>query len=68
MDWQPIDTAPKDDTPVLLWNGTVSVGSRSWHHEWFGLVNERIAIADDRGDAWTIEPKPTHWMPLPKGP
>lgn len=33
-DWQPIETAPKDGTRVLLWDGAREVAvSGCWHHE-----------------------------------
>lgn len=66
-DWQPIDTAPKDGTDVLLFNGHPRVGS--WFDSW-------------EYDSWHPEAKetggwimyggrvihPTHWQPLPEPP
>jgi len=53
--WNPIDTAPRDGSRILLWlpnhaPGRVVVGAWSFDY---------------------LEPEfwhPTHWMPLPKGP
>lgn len=75
MNWQPIETAPKDGTRVLCLNadtGEVRVGvrklfseqhfentGRHWY-EWFR--NEEFCP----GHTWSIEP--THWMPLPPPP
>ena len=62
--WQPIETAPKDGTRVLLyWHGIVKLG-------WFGPAS-RI----DRGACWRTNTTeggpsatPSHWMPLPHPP
>jgi hypothetical protein len=67
-DWQPIATAPKDGTHVLLWlsgegyhgprrcNVTVGVYTDSgWYY-----------IADGRGGKTSNEP--SRWMPLPDPP
>jgi hypothetical protein len=60
-DWQPIDTAPKDGTDVLLgfadhYRPPVVAG-------WFG---------DDGWEEYdsinVVKGKPTHWMPLPPKP
>ncbi len=56
MNWRPIETAPKDNTDLLLGfsNGDdVTVGSFC-----------REAWMDQHG--WGLEP--THWMPLPEQP
>lgn len=63
--WQPIETAPKDGTIILVgWRGecwlcfpamwrasNVSHGLYGWHY----LTLEKTC-------------KPTHWMPLPEPP
>lgn len=77
MEWQPIETAPKDGTDVLLWG------------KWAGEVSgptENIVIdigfftdgssdyagkfwwALKTGDAYMCWINPTHWMPLPTPP
>ena len=67
MEWQPIETAPKDGTRILLaWGGATVVGfyldNTSDSHPW-------------GWKGWTVpsmEPTPrgliTHWMPLPEPP
>jgi hypothetical protein len=57
--WQPIETAPKDGTDMLVYqNGCFDVASVWW--------------IDDNGDAvWfngDVVVYPTHWMPLPDPP
>jgi Protein of unknown function (DUF551) len=66
--WQPIETAPKDGTVVLLWeDDMVTVGSytnfdsvggapEGYHNGWFD---------DETGYHEII---PSHWMPLPDPP
>lgn len=60
--WQPIETAPKDGTPFLAWNG-----------HWRGVAmyfEARYEEDPEWVDEQTnyIEPEPTHWMPLPTPP
>lgn len=62
-EWQPIETAPKDGTPILGWWGLDRYfrgavvrwvdPSRGWELSWSG---ERL-----------VDP-PTHWQPLPPPP
>lgn len=58
IDWQPLETAPKDGTRVLLWIKPVNLAiPYAWNgREWMG---------DDYplNMAWA-----THWMPLPPPP
>lgn len=58
-EWQPIDTAPKDKTWVLVYSedGYMDVAysdGLSWNNEGYGPTG---------GQVW-----PTHWMPLPLPP
>jgi hypothetical protein len=55
-EWQPIETAPKDDMiEVLTWNGT-SVAVATWAWDWKWQTSGLPAF------------EPTHWMPLPEPP
>lgn len=66
MTWQPIETAPKDGTCILL--------HRRWPNGW----NERISAFWDAGgwvvaggEEWELpetEVSFTAWMPLPEPP
>lgn len=65
--WQPIETAPRDGTPVLAciensvsyvaW--TQNGDAKFWGRQWAFLV-------DHEGSVHTFNP--THWLPLPKPP
>jgi hypothetical protein len=61
--WQPIETAPKDGTLVLLAYDTGP-----------GVLQWGMSLARIRGDHWATDINsqlhfvPTHWMPLPEPP
>lgn len=61
MEWQPIDTAPKDGTFVLITDGETIEVARTLGSGW---------IASDGADfdygRW--DEHLTHWMPLPPAP
>ena len=57
-EWQPIETAPRDGTEILLWEDGYILGS--W-------VEEYGYFADPDGHLWKNR-QPTHWMPLPAPP
>lgn len=70
MSWQPISTAPRDGTPVLIYMPDAvepCISLAMWSH----------CPEDPLGDAWyeywgdsngPIDAEPSHWMPLPKPP
>ena len=80
MDWQPIETAPRDGTEVLLWCAPHSdmemdsIFAAAWvtdagdekrpYSTWI------IPQADDKEGGWadTLRWMPTHWMPMPEPP
>lgn len=59
--WQPIETAPKDGTPVLVWTsdvgkeGLTEFASVCSYHPDAGFCTHELMAA-------------THWMPLPDPP
>jgi hypothetical protein len=65
-EWQPIETAPRDETAVLLYfpgsweTDGVRVG---WWHE--GAWYEHEWSSNPMTDFYE---EPTHWMPLPHPP
>lgn len=64
MTWQPIETAPKDETPILAWGPCWPWPEIiSWEPE--QKLWQEGYIGGDYADAgW----EPTHWMPLPDAP
>lgn len=71
-EWQPIDTAPKDGTPILLWDAeskSVNVGYwlDRYTQPFHALVRGEDANWCDDGGANPIF-NATHWMPLPDPP
>lgn len=77
--WLPIETAPKNGTPVLLTNGK-TVAHGEWLHQ-EAYIRERRDLDGryidqdefDGFDGWVdwtggMLPEPTHWMPLPPPP
>jgi len=64
MEWQPIETAPQDGTPILAY-----FKSAIQH------VPGIISVAKKKEHYWVLEcyaehqcSVPTHWMPLPPPP
>jgi hypothetical protein len=61
MEWQPIETAPRD-MPVLIWDDQcVVAGCSKLTGAWF--VADTYGFCED-GQIYN----PTHWMPLPPPP
>jgi hypothetical protein len=83
-EWRPIETAPRDGTPILLCSGD-RVTAGHWEPERFpsapeynGTTGEYLGQFEtgEVVDAWWYsedggfdgEHPPTHWMPLPTPP
>ena len=67
-DWQPIETAPKDGTAVLVWNKGCGCWVASYRLPMRGEPqNESHYVHEwrDGGGRWA---SPTKWMPLPPTP
>jgi hypothetical protein len=75
-EWQPIETAPKDGTPILIWQPDRDPKPNDGYCD-----DHRYAIGYWRlaHPGWTINAtpwgnrnsasvNPTHWMPLPEPP
>ena len=76
MEWQPIETAPRDGTPVLVVGGKLFYYLGDWPNKGEPLSGpaiaqwgcerwrrhaEWLAGHNEDGDAITVEP--THWLP-----
>lgn len=67
--WQPIETAPKDETVILVWHVT-----KLNPYAGFDTNIKKARYLPDLGE-WQVEgvggnvpPAVTHWMPLPDAP
>lgn len=72
MEWQPIDTAPKDGTKVLISDGRYVIDAY-WDDNASLEQCERgpaWQVFNCDGDCWysVAVTDPTHWMPLPEPP
>lgn len=60
LQWQPIETAPKDGSKYLVWAGGIGTAYyRQGYSEAYGPFSDNLS-------AW--KGRPTHWMLMPKGP
>ena len=75
-EWQPIETAPKDRTEVIifgLWAGEITGRERTpgiFLASYCGPGGDFDGYdwSVSGGDAYASWAKPTHWMPLPEPP
>ena len=66
--WQPIETAPKDGTWILLRgeSGYINRPYRAHVGRWDGVYRPLEPWQTSEADAFEYDGKPpTHWMPLP---
>jgi hypothetical protein len=71
--WKPIETAPKDGTPILLFRvGKVCFGAiKETVFDGLPLRSERVVVPTDDGTLAMPMNDPTeatHWQPLPEPP
>jgi hypothetical protein len=69
MTWQPIETAPKDGSPLLVYFPEIGTWEVFWSTNVFdfGSWNVSDNKHEDRPlRGWSTQP--THWMPLPAPP
>jgi hypothetical protein len=73
MEWQPIETAPKDGTPILVWRKAGIVWLAYWNDSFLHVQSDQHMpawVVFDCEDPWFSETyqSPTHWQPLPEPP
>lgn len=74
--WQPIETAPRDNKPILLFDptelsGEVCMGHYYGDDLWLCISLQNPYFAPERRydfDDPYISLTVTHWMPLPEAP
>ena len=70
-EWQPINTAPKDGTRVLLlWRNRVYIGAWSDEAQFEQCERRPGWQVFDCNDCWysmALDTEVTDWMPLPQG-
>lgn len=68
--WQPIETAPKDGTRVLLWYEwhDLPVVGDFRHGRWWSVHSLGGNLAHPNGMDWEEVVRPTYWRPLPAPP
>jgi hypothetical protein len=70
MQWQPIETAPRDGTAVLLTDG-FDVAVARWEDTGMRFQNLAWVVSryiDGEYNSTVDFDDPTHWMPLPPKP
>ena len=72
-EWQPIETAPKDGTYVLLGGGKYFCEEHACYINGsavaaFTTDSAWLIAAPAGGFVWVTYKEPTHWMPLPPPP
>lgn len=72
MSWHPIETAPKDGTPVDVWVVVEIADTRhegrepdAWFKDGEWVADGYGPWGDGEGPIWGVA---THWMPIPGGP
>jgi hypothetical protein len=69
MEWQPIETAPKDGTIIWLW-GTCESSPQARPHVGCEDMETGFWVPhgwySNNGNYWIVEP--TYWQPLPEPP
>ena len=71
--WQPIETAPKDKTPILVYTGDGSINSHGGKYVVGFYAGRSHTHGDDyeyctSSDNVGYIVQATHWMPLPEPP
>jgi hypothetical protein len=68
-EWKTIESAP-EETEILVFVPGIGGGvcaAEHDHGEWYALHLNHI-VYDGQESLYTLDAKPTHWMPLPEPP
>ena len=75
MEWQPIETAPKDGTVIDVWLGGISESDRKFYCDGDTFRSPAWAWREGKfrplgglNITQVVFVQPTHWMPLPAPP
>ena len=80
MTWQPIETAPKDGTHILVYGPSAGYDEDApplgfsvahWYDDGVNELGWRGIVAGDNIDSYSDldeDTQPTHWQPLPEPP
>lgn len=67
-DWQPIETAPKDGTEILLYFRFGHIENGSFVKDRLGYGQWNTFYRTHCSSRWETPYEPSHWMPLPTPP
>ena len=72
-EWRVIETAPRDGTKIDVWADGRRIADASWgdYDDWVVTPSGRQGWRyhhDEHATYYSIDPPPTHWMPLPEPP
>ena len=70
MEWQPIETAPRDGTHIWVYMEECQIEAWWDGEEWYcvRLALHGCGYCSWRDHASSRDDAPTHWMPLPDPP
>lgn len=78
ISWQPLDTAPKDGTPIDMWSRRGRITNARWLTPVCHVEEYKAWCAEEYEECGSygltqlvyveIDPEPTHWMPVPADP
>lgn len=69
--WQPIETAPRDGTKIMVIGGMAEEDDGTWDYQPLNIpmiVEYRVHYWQCIRNCYMTAVNPTHWMPLPKLP
>lgn len=67
MGWQPIETAPKDGTQIIVWGSSGDASVVEYYMAEDGFCGWEIARTAS-GTRLIMAASATHWRPLPEPP